>query len=155
MKKIGAGIAILAAFFMLGCVGSHAKTFTMSMDEVLKDSEVNITGQSYYSGFKTLDAGDILIIKDKILNMTYSSQYNATMILFSSNSSQGLFFAGNITNKFHDEEDVKIKLHIIEDKFEYNYQGQTWNIDIEFYREAWDITNHTGKYLPVSVITSA
>ena len=155
MKKIGAGVAILVAFFMLGCVGSHAKTFTMSMDEVLQDREVNMTGQTYYSGFKTLNDGDILIIKDKIWNMTYNGQYDATMVLFSSNNSQGLIFAGNITDKFHDGENVKVKLHIIEDKFDYSYQGQTWKIDVEYYKEGWDMTNHTAKYLPLSVITAA
>jgi len=133
------------------------KTFTMSMDEVLQDMECqrNETTHTYYSGFKTLDDGDILIIEDKIWNMTYNSQYDATMVLFSSNNSQGLSFAGDITNKFHDGENVKVKLHIIEDKFDYIYQGQTWKMDVEYYKEGWDMTNHTPKHLPASVITCA
>jgi len=154
MKKIGAGIAILAAFFMLGCVGSHAKTFTMSMDEVLRDMEYqqNETTHTYYMGFKTLDKGDILIIKDKIWNMTYNSQYDATVVLFSSNNSYPLYFSSNLMNKFHNGEAVKIKLHITEDD-KFNYYGQILQGNFEYFEEGWDMNNHTMKFLPPTVIT--
>jgi len=154
MNKVGVVPVVVLALLLAGCVGNSAKTFTMSMNEVLQDREVNVTSTSYYSGFKTLDAGDILIIKDKIWNITYNSQYDATMVLFVSNMSQGLIFKGNITKKFHDGQDVKVKLHIIEDKFPYTYNGKTWNIDVEYYKEGWDMTNHTAKYLPSDIIYS-
>ena len=152
MKKIAVAAAIVAIFMLLGCVGT--KTYTMNMNEVLKDmvTNTNTTQHTYYSGFKTLNKGDTLIIKDSIFNMTYNQRYNATLVLFSSNKSNGLIFAGDITNDFKDGEKVKVTLHIIEDKFDYTYQGQTWKIDMEYYKEGWDMQNHTGKYLPVNVM---
>jgi len=152
MKKLGVVVAIASIFMLLGCVGS--KTYTMSMNEVLQDRETktNSTQYTYYSGFKTLNDGDTLIIKDTIWNMTYNAQYNATLVLFSSNKSEGLIFSGNITNDFKDGEKVKVMLHIIEDKFDYSYHGQTWKIDFEYYKEGWDMTNHTGKYLSPNIM---
>ena len=151
MKK---AVVVVVAVFLAGCIQqSEKRVFTMNMNEVLQDMEYNISGQNYYSGFKSMNAGDTLIIKDTIANMTYNDFYNGTMVIFSSNSSRGLIFQGNITGKFHIGDNVTVKLHIMEDKFDYDYQGQTWNIDIEYYEEAWDKTNHTQKYIPLDAMT--
>ena len=157
MKKAGV-VAIVLIFLFVGCIGSKnkANTVTMDMNEVMHDMEMKIDNSShyYYNGFKSLNPGDILIIKDEIENLSYSPQYNATMIIFYSNNSRGLFFEGDLENKFHIGDSVKIKLHIIEDKFEYPYQGVMWTIDFERYKEGWNSESHMPKLLPENVIYS-
>ena len=156
MKKVGI-VAIAGIFLLLGCVGNNtAKTFTMSMDEVLQDMKYSVNGSDVYMNFKTLDPGDVLIIKDKIYNMSYNPERNATVIVFESNETSGyLFFSGDLTSELHNGENVKVKLHIIGNvEFTQNYYGYVYNYHMEYYKESWDAKNHTLKYLPSDTITA-
>ena len=155
MRKVIMAIAVSAIFMLAGCAEKKegAKTLTMNMNGFIKftqnDTETHIDNAtySYYENLKSLNAGDALIIEDTIKNMTYNTQYNATLINFSSNGSAKLPFKGDLKNKFQNGEKVRINLHIIEDKYTMPYQGHTWNIDIEAFEELWDSQNHTQKRL--------
>ncbi len=156
MKKLVFALASVAILLLTGCV-TEGKTVIMNMDELGKDIEENMDNSSatYYQGFKSLNKGDILIIKDEISSITYRQDYNATIIHFASNNSSSLVFEGDLTGKFDNGDNVRIKLHIIEDKYNITYQGREWSIDLEMYKEGWDTSRHTIKMLPSDVISEA
>ena len=156
MKKLLFAALSVTILLLTGCV-TQGKTVVMNMDEVGKDVEEKMDNQSatYYQGFKSLNAGDILIIKDEISSIQYRQDYNATIIHFASNNSSSLVFAGNLTGIYSDGDNVRVKLHIIEDKYNITYQGRNWKIDLEMYKEGWDTSSHRVKMLQSDTISKA
>jgi len=151
IKVFSAIILMIALAFSSGCVKeSKAKTF--SMDEFIKivsnynRTILNQTKKVFYN-FSSLNDNDKVIIEDVVHNATYNPQNNFTSIYCITDLNNSLPFSGNLTDKFHEGDHVKISLHIIRDTFPYPYD-QTWTISIQTIKEGWDMSKHT--FIPIS-----
>jgi len=81
----------------------------------------------YQYGFRTLEPGDTLKIKDTITDIYYDDWEETTYIQFVGG---GLPFDGDLTKRFNVYDEVIITLHIIEIS-DYNYS-------FEYFEEGWD-----------------
>ncbi len=71
-----------------------------------------------YYEFPTLQPGDILIVRDKITNMSYDNRTRATMVVLAGFEAapalqDGLFFAGNLTGKYRPGDMVELRFTVV------------------------------------------
>jgi hypothetical protein len=124
--------------------------------------ETNETTNTSIFQFQDLDAGDQVIIEDKISKIQFLNEFGFTQIEFIINtrltsgdkiSSMEFDFDGDLTNQFYVNDNVRIALtikHVTFDLFE-------WHYDLEVYEEGWDqtsfINNGLNQILPQSAIS--
>lgn len=152
MRKVVA-LAILFIAILAGCAEKQ-KAVVMSLKELSEDVESERNNETHYifSGFKSLDEGDTIIIEDVIYQKQIVQNY--TLLIFNSTQSSGFYFEGNLTN-FNIGDKVKIKLHIGLDHMQ-QFDGQNvWTIEWEVLKEGWDFERHSWKPLPSTVIQHA
>lgn len=136
-----------------GCLEQSAQAKVMTMNEFLQDyteSRDNATKTLIYE-LASLDAGDTLVIRDTLLNLSFNAERNYTLVLFSSVTNQVFAVAGDITGSYEKNDDVKLTVHII--RVNFPYQG--WNITYETFQEGWDTATNNTIPFPQSVISHA
>ncbi len=151
IKLVATLFLVMALAISSGCVKeSKAKTFSMGefMEIVANYNRtiINETKEVFYN-FSSLDDNDEVIIDDVIHNTTYYPENNFTSIYCITDLNNSLPFSGNLTNKFHEGDHIRITLHIVRDTFPYPYD-QTWTISIQTIEEGWDNNMHT--FIPIS-----
>ncbi|RLF52936.1 MAG: hypothetical protein DRN11_00355 [Thermoplasmata archaeon] len=152
MRKVVVLAIFLIAIFA-GCTEKE-KAVVMNLKELSEDVETETNNETHYffSGFKSLDDGDTLIIEDEIYQKQIVQNY--TLLLFASMPSSGFYFDGNLTD-FNVGDKVRIKLHIGVDHLQ-QFDGQNvWTIEWEVLKEGWDFEKHSWKPLPTNVIQHA
>ena len=151
MKKIIGGIVFLLVLWILvittGCLEGGNKSMTMNAGEFWNDhsySENNKT-RVYKTYLVSLDAGDTVIIKDIIHNMSYRASENFTLIECNSLLNQPSPFPikGDITNEFKVGDKIMITLTIIDVTTTKEMYDETWTWEMETINERWDNLNNT------------
>ena len=107
-------------------------------------SENNKT-RVYKTYLVSLDAGDTVIIKDIIHNMSYRASENFTLIECNSLLNQPSPFPikGDITNEFKVGDKIMITLTIIDVTTTKEMYDETWTWEMETINERWDNINNT------------
>ena len=160
MKKIISGFIVLLALestlIISGCLESDNKSITMTAREFWNDnsfSEDNKT-RIYKTFLVSLDAGDTVIIKDIIHNMSYRTSDNYTLIECNSLLNQPSPFPikGDITDEFKVGDKIMLTLTIIEVTTTREMYDEIWTWKIETIKESWDNVNKTIKPIPQTYI---
>ena len=71
--------------------------------------------------------------------------------MLSSLENGGFYFDANLTD-YNVGDEIEITLHISEDIFQKENNGQMWTLDFEVLKEGWDFEQHTTKPLPANTI---
>ncbi|KAA0006813.1 MAG: hypothetical protein FE045_01870 [Thermoplasmata archaeon] len=146
-------IIVLLAVFIAGAfiLKSHnndhtkAKTIVMDVGEYLNDGiyEKNYTTHEFHLEYRSLDPGDILIIKDKIIQKPkYGfddvTKRNVTRLTIGGNTTWPIviYVDRDVTNKYKMGDLIEIKLHIKHYDFYEEWNNATWHIWGEFPKEA-------------------
>lgn len=160
MKKIISGIIFLVALqgimITSGCLEGDNKSVTMTVGEFWNDhsfSEDNKT-KIYKTFLVSLDAGDTVIIKDIIHNMSYKASGNYTLIECNSLLNQPSPFPiqGDITDEFKVGDKIMLTLTIIDVSITREMYNETWAWEMETIDESWDSLNKTIKPIPQTCI---
>jgi hypothetical protein len=160
MKKIISGIIFLLVLQMLvitsGCLEGQNKSVTMNAWEFWNDhsySENNKT-RIYKTFLVSVDAGDTVIIKDIIHNMSYRASEDYTLIECNSLLNQPSPFPiqGDITNEFTVGDKIMLTLTIIDVTIAKEMYNETWAWEMETIAEGWDNLNNTIKSIPQKYI---
>lgn len=123
------------------------------LSEQIRGTEDNVT-HAYSVVFKTLQPGDVLILKDIIADKQYSEGTvigNATLLLFSSDPKNGFYFQGDLID-FMINDSVEITLHISRDVFQKAVGETNWTFDVELFTEGWNFETHDAMALPSTTI---
>jgi len=160
MKKIIIGIVFLLVLQILvltsGCLEGDNKSVTMDVWEFWNDhsySENNKT-RVYKTFFVSLDAGDTVIIKDIIHNMSYRASENYTLIECNSLLNQPSPFPikGDITDEFKTGDKIMLTLTVIDVTTTREMYNETWIWEMETIHERWDSLNNTIKPIPPNYV---
>jgi len=153
MRKGLVVVAVAVCSLMLaGCTEkASGKTVIMSLKELNEDFNYTIDSNNYTytTYFETLNPGDTLIIRDNISEKRATG--NTTLLLLSSLENGGFYFDANLTD-YNVGDEIEITLHISEDIFKKENNGQMWTLDFEVLKEGWDFEQHTTKPLPANTI---
>ena len=160
MKKIISGIVLLLILQILvitsGCLEGNNKSVTMNAWEFWNDhsySEDNKT-RVYKTFLVSMDAGDTVIIKDIVHNMSYRANENYTLIECNSFLNQPSPFPikGDITDKFNVGDKIMLTLTIIDVTTTREMYNETWIWEMETIAERWDTVNNTITPIPQNYI---
>lgn len=160
MKKIISGFIFLLALQSIlitsGCLEGGNRSVTMTAREFWNDhsfSEDNKT-KVYKTFLVSLDAGDTVIIKDIIHNMSYRVSDNYTLIECNSLLNQPSPFPikGDITDEFKVGDKIMLTLTIIEATTTREMYNEEWTWKMETINESWDNLNKTIKPIPQNYI---
>jgi len=160
MKKITSGIVLLLTLQILlitsGCLEDNNKSVTMNTLEFWNDhsySENNKT-RIYKTFLVSVDAGDTVIIKDIIHNMSYRASEDYTLIECNSLLNQPSPFPikGDITDKFKVGDKIMLTLTIIDVTTTREMYNETWTWEMETIAERWDSLNNTIVPIPQKYI---
>ncbi len=159
MKKSIFIIAIICSAILLntGCLKEEAGT-----EKVVKANEfVNIMNNSTtstdnttkyeYFNLTMVDAGDTIVIKDKIHNLTYDSANNWTKVVFNTDLNHSLPVSGDLTQKFASGDTVKITFHVVTDVFA-DPNNPSWTVSVETLKEIWNTTTHRFTIIPNELV---
>ena len=114
------------------------KTFIMTAREHFEDRAIILYFSNVKIFYKSLNAGDTIIIQDNISNLSYDEILNTTSVSFEWNEygateSLDLLFEGNITSQYIIGDRVNITVTLI--RVELTYEGV--NYDLEIFAENW------------------
>jgi hypothetical protein len=157
MKNIT--VLTLACIFLVascGCLNGDKSTIVkMSMNELIEDDfqYVDNATKKLISGFNSLDDGDILVVQDTIMNISFEESYNLTVVELGPGS-QAFSIEGDVTDKFKRGDAVELKLHIVKVVFlqQNQFYSEIWTFDIEIFEEGWDFSFNTAKPIPAKYI---
>ena len=120
--------------------GGSDTTATLTAKQFLEDMTLDTDWATYtIIDYASLKTGDSVIIQDKITSILYNSELDATKITFQWDSGGetpplNLYFAGDITATYGEEDTVKITLTIKRIQCT-TYEGMS--MDIEIFKEQW------------------
>jgi len=167
-------IILIIAIFCCGCTeknnedSTEPKTVYMNAQDFINDFSFSTSTAggklTWKIDYKSLIEGDILILTDKIYNITHSGfLFGITSIYFDVedyvrlgiNASEiGFQFEGNITNEFEIGDNVRITLTV--KHFLYTNETSGASFDMEVFEEGWDqekfMMNFLTQILPKSTI---
>lgn len=159
--KITKGVSVICLLIMVfstGCLNDEeANVVTMSMADLLNDYEEskNENLKIFTGSYRSLNEGDILILRDNLNTLIYVDSDRYTMIEFESSLGNYLSIEGDITDIFEEKEEVEIKLHVSRVGFAQQRDDGLWLFDLEILEERWDIINNTLIPVPQKAIRHA
>ncbi len=151
-KELVVAAIAVCSLMLAGCTEkASGKTVVMSLKELNDDFNYSIDSANftYTTYFETLDPGDTLIIRDNISEKKATG--NTTLLLLSSLENGGFYFDANLTD-YNVGDEIEVTLHISEDIFYKENNGQMWKLDFEVLEEGWNFEQHTTKPLPADTI---
>ena len=151
-KELVVAAIAVCSLMLAGCTEkASGKTVVMSLKELNDDFNYSIDSANftYTTYFETLNPGDTLIIRDNISEKKATG--NTTLLLLSSLENGGFYFDANLTD-YNVGDEIEVTLHISEDIFYKENNGQMWKLDFEVLEEGWDFEQHTTKPLPADTI---
>lgn len=150
-------MCLVASAVITGCVGKDKEgnnddVIVMTFGQYLVDSSRHVDNETKQvtEWFRSLDRGDILLIRDTIYNITYLEAFGYTMIDFASSFlDDDVFIEGDITNDYALGDNILLQLTIISDTFtwENTKTGELWTYNIECVQETWDTEQKI--YVPI------
>lgn len=145
-------ICLIIGIVTSGCLDNGDTDATiMSFKELADDYNVdsNNDTKEVIQQFQSLEEGDILLIQDTIINISFVQSDNYTWIEFSSSPGEIFYIAGNITDDYGPGDTIEIRMHIGSQVFteENPSTGEMWTYDMEVMVEGWDNESH--EYIPV------
>ena len=130
LLALGAIIAIIivaVGLLMANTVKPVYKTVIMTGDEFAQEYNgyhTDVTNKTtfpndYFYNFASLKAGDILVIRDRVTEVNYSSRMAATLITLNGFEkcpalADGLYFATNLTSEVKVGDMVEITFHVVQ-----------------------------------------
>jgi hypothetical protein len=136
------GFFILSTLCFSGCINDDQETVVvMTMWENIQDyQEIEDTeNHTFTGGYRSLDDGDTLIIKDAIGKLIYDDNAKVSYLEFETLMGYPLAFQGDITYQYRPTDLVALKVHIIKVTFvEQQDDGELWTIEFETFEEGWD-----------------
>lgn len=159
MKPTNVLIAVVCTIIVVfhsGCLGGRDdKILVTTLGELMNDYAQNIDNDTkkITSWIKSLNHGDVLLIRDKISNLTYIEVFNYTAIEFESLLGEGFPIKEDITNTFGVGDNVELKLTIINVTYTQQVDGEIWTIQQETFEEGWDSINNTFVPIPKKYLT--
>jgi len=154
MKKNVFVIAILLFLLLLnsGCLKDKTTTETgaselivtmRGFENFMDNSSMGTNNATKYEYFNLTqaDAGDIVILRDEISNVSYNATYNYTRVTFVTDLNHSMPFGGDLTQKFAAGDNVEVKFHVVNDVFT-DPNNPSWTVVLETVKELWDSFNH-------------
>ena len=133
------------------------KVVTMTMKEMINDYDYSWDNDTkkITSLLKSLDEGDILIIRDTLNDLVYNESGDYTVIDFETMIGYTFFIEGNITDIFEKGDDVELTFTIIKVAYTQEIYYDIWFIEEEIFEEIWDNETYTFTVVPQKCIRQA
>ena len=167
-KHIVVGILVISAMIFSGCTeqnnnGSNGNgngtttgnEFRMNAAQLLDDLDTQSDFATYLTlDYKSMEEGDTLVFTDKISEVQYINDVDATKIVFKINvtetqwKSTQFFFKGDITSSYKVGDTVRI---IVTIKHVTLSDVQGMDLDMEIYEQAWESEEYYRSHLTTSL----
>ena len=165
MKYIAFGVIILLVIGFSGCTEQNNNgdgngtikdnEFRMNATQLLDDMDKQSDFATYITlDYKSMEEGDTLVLTDKISEIQYLNDVDATKIVFKVTvtetqwKSTQFFFKGDITSSYKVGDTVRITVNI---KHVTLSDVQGMNVDIEIYDEAWESEKYYRSHMTTSM----
>lgn len=140
-----------------GCVDKDQENedddvIVMTFGQYLADSSMYADNETkqVIEWLRSLDPGDILLVRDTINNITFLEISGVTMIDFASSYlDDDISIEGDITDEYAPGDNIILQLTIIRDTFTWTdtTTGELWTYNLECVQEMWDAEQNT--YVPI------